>query len=149
MKKKTAAWLGTCIALTATCEGVRQTAYRDVTGIPTICFGETAGVELGDHKTLAECKGMLEGRLMEFAAHVDACTDAEALTAKRKAAMVDFAYNVGPTAYCDRIAPLLNMGQFKLACDRLLLYNKAGGVVFPGLTKRREMERELCLADST
>lgn len=143
--KKTAAWVSICIGCTAAAEGVRQNAYPDVTGVPTICFGETKGVKFGDKKTLDECKAMLEGRLYEFGAEVDLCTKVE-LPPARKAGMVDFAYNEGSGRYCRNIAPLLNQGNVQAACDRLLDFNTAGGIVFPGLTKRRQKERVLCLA---
>lgn len=142
--KKKVAWLAICLGCTASAEGVRQNAYPDVTGVPTICFGETRGVKLGDKKTLDECRGMLEGRLYEFGAEVDRCTNME-LPAARKAAMTDFAYNEGSNRYCRYIAPLLNAGQTRAACDHLLHFNTAGGIVFPGLTKRREKERGLCM----
>ncbi len=88
---------------------------------------------------------MLEGRLYQFAAEVDHCTKVP-LPASRKAALVDFSYNLGTGTYCAKIAPLINAGDVLGACNRLLLYDKAGGIVFPGLTKRRQRERELCLA---
>lgn len=146
--KKKAAWVAICVALTGGAEGVRQTAYKDVTGLPTICFGETRGVKITDRKTLEECKTMLEGRVEEFGDKVDRCTDVP-LPPKRKAAMVDFSYNLGEGTYCKYIAPQLNRGETEAACTHLLKFNHAGGVVFPGLTKRREMERDLCMEDIT
>ncbi len=142
--KKPAAWIAVCLSLTAACEGVRQNAYSDVGGTPTICFGETKNVTMGEHRSLDECKAMLEGRLYEFAAEVDRCTKV-ALPPRRKAALVDFSYNLGTGTYCSKIAPMLNSGDFEGACNRLLLYDKAAGIVFPGLTKRRQRERALCL----
>lgn len=133
-----------CLGVLCGAEGVRQVAYQDVNGTPTICFGETKGVKMGDRKTLDQCKDMLDGRLMEFAAEVDRCTKVE-LTPERKAAMVDFTYNEGAHRYCKYIAPLLNEGKTLQACDALLHFTTAGGVVFPGLVKRRNAERELCL----
>ena len=135
--KQPAAWIGACLALTAACEGVRQNAYQDVTGVPTICFGETRGVTMGERKTLDECKAMLEGRLYEFGTQVDRCTKVP-MPPARKAAMTDFAYNEGAGTYCRYIAPQLNAGQTAAACDHLLHFNTAGGIVFPGLTRRRE-----------
>ena len=35
-------------------EGLRTKAYRDVVGVPTICFGETRGVKMGDTATDAQ-----------------------------------------------------------------------------------------------
>ena len=143
-QRKAAGWATICVALTSGFEGLRQNAYPDVTGVPTICFGETRGVSMTDHKTKEECKAKLEGRLQEFAAEVDRCTTVP-LTPSRKAAMVDFAYNLGSGRYCKYIAPQLNAGKTVEACNHLLKFNTAGGIVFPGLTRRREAERQLCL----
>lgn len=145
--RKKAAWLAICLSCTAGAEGMRQTAYQDPSPAATwtVCFGETKGVHPGDHHTLAECNAMLEGRLYEFGAGVDKCTTVY-LPPKRKAATTDFAYNEGTHRYCEYIAPLLNAGKLQEGCDHLLKFNTAGGIVFPGLTKRRQQERELCLA---
>lgn len=146
--KQTAGWVAICVACVSGAEGLRQTAYRDVTGVPTICFGETRGVKMTDRRTPDECRTMLEGRVEEFGTEVDRCTKVP-LPPARKAAMVDFAYNEGSARYCERIAPELNAGQTRAACEHLLKYNKAAGVVFPGLTARREKERALCMEGLT
>lgn len=41
-------------------EGLRTNAYLDPVGIPTICFGETLGVSMGDTATVAECHDMFK-----------------------------------------------------------------------------------------
>lgn len=145
--KKPVAWLTACVTLCAGSEGLRQTAYQDVSPMRvwTACFGETRGIKPGDHFTVGQCDAMLEGRLMEFGAKVDKCTTVE-LPPARKAAMTDFAYNEGEGAYCRYIAPELNAGKVQQACDHLLRFTTAGGITFPGLVKRRQAERELCLA---
>lgn len=147
-RPKTAAWVALCVALCSGAEGLRQTAYQDVTGTWTDCYGETRGVKQGDHSTVEQCKAKLGTRLYEFAGEVDRCTKVE-LPPERKAAMVDFAYNVGSTRYCSRVAPLLNTGKTVEACNKLLEYTKAGGIEFPGLVKRRRAEQTLCLKGLT
>lgn len=144
--KKKAAWATICIALCAGAEGMRQGSYQDVSPMRnwTICFGETQGVKAGDRKSPDECKAMLEGRLLEFGAGVDKCTKVE-LPAPRKAAVTDFAYNEGVGTYCKYIAPDLNAGLIVKACDHLLHFTTAGGITFPGLVKRRQEERKLCM----
>lgn len=128
-------------------EGMRQTAYQDPSPAATwtICFGETKDVHPGDRRTRQQCRDMLGGRLLEFGAEVDRCTKVD-LPPKRKAAMTDFAYNEGSDRYCTYIAPKLNAGAVQEACDTLLHFTKAGGIEFPGLVKRRQQERALCLA---
>lgn len=143
--RKGAAAGALAIAFVGAFEGLRQTAYRDVVGVPTICYGETRGVRMGMTATKAECDAMLLKGLQEFEAGVLACTTAP-LPDKRLVAMVSLAYNIGTSAYCrSSVVRLLNEGQTRAACDFMLRYNRAGGIVFPGLTRRREAERQLCL----
>ena len=40
-----------CLVGIATHEGYRSEAYKDAVGVPTIGFGETAGVKMGDKTT--------------------------------------------------------------------------------------------------
>lgn len=143
--RKKAGWLTVCLGLCGSAEGLRQTAYQDVSPMRvwTACFGETRGIKQGDHFTVGQCNTMLEGRLQEFAAKVDKCTTAE-LPDLRKAAMVDFSYNEGEGRYCKYIAPELNAGKTAQACDHLLHFTTAGGITFPGLVNRRQAERDLC-----
>lgn len=146
IQRKHVAWLSICIACTAPAEGLRRVAYWDPYGkVATACFGETNNIKMGDKFTTDQCKAMLADRLDEYGAGVDRCTTVP-LPPRRKAAMTDFAYNVGVRRYCESIAPLLNSGQTQAGCDKLLLFTKAGGVTLPGLVKRRQNERELCLS---
>lgn len=146
--RQKAAWVGICLGLCAGSEGLRQTAYQDVSPMRvwTACFGETKGIKPGDHFTVGQCQAMLAGRLLEFASQVEKCTTVP-LPPAREAAMVDFAYNEGAGRYCKYIAPKLNAGQTKEACDKLLQFTTAGGITFPGLVTRRAKERDLCMED--
>lgn len=127
-------------------EGLREYAYRDPVGIPTICFGETRGVHIGDHKTAAECKTMLGDRLIEFSSGVDKCLVVP-VPDKTYEAFVSFAYNVGVGAFCkSTLVKKANQEDVLGACDELLKWNRAGGIVLPGLDARRKAERELCRA---
>lgn len=126
-------------------EGLRQYAYDDVRGIPTICFGETLGVHRGDHKTTEECRIMLGDRIQEFGSGVDSCVPGP-LPDARKAAYTSLAYNIGVGAFCgSSVARKANLGDARGSCDAMLLWNKAAGVPLPGLTNRRQQERALCL----
>lgn len=144
LQKGTAA-AAVAIALVGGFEGLRLNAYRDVVGVATVCYGETRGVKMGDRHSKAECDAMLLKGLQEFEQGVLACTRVP-MPEKRQIAMVSFAYNVGVGAYCkSSVNRLLNAGQTRAACDYLLKWNKAGGIVFPGLTRRRQAERAMCL----
>lgn len=129
-------------------EGLRQNAYPDpaTKGPPwTVCYGETKGVQPGDRYTIAQCKAMLEDSLQEYAVGIERCVTVP-LPDKRYVALISFAYNVGTKGACNSsVVKLINAGATKAGCEALLKWNKAAGIVFPGLTKRRQKEREYCL----
>jgi GH24 family phage-related lysozyme (muramidase) len=140
------------VALAAPCEGLRQYAYRDVTGLPTICMGSTKGVQMTDFRTVAECKAMLTKEMSDVVSAVDSCRPG--LPAPVLAAFADAAYNIGATVACDATkstaARKLKAGDIAGACNELPKWDKArvAGVMvaLPGLTKRRALERDLCLS---
>lgn len=39
-------------------KGVSTKAYWDIVGVPTICFGETRGVQMAETATMDECKAI-------------------------------------------------------------------------------------------
>lgn len=128
-------------------EGLRTKAYFDPVGVPTICFGETLGVDIGDRASISECHDMLQPRLEGFLKEMRACTDVE-LPAKTEAALLSFTYNVGTGTYCRNIAEKrINQGKLVEACEALKLYVKAGRPkrTLEGLVRRRSEESELCL----
>ncbi|MDE6738048.1 MAG: glycoside hydrolase family protein, partial [Lachnospiraceae bacterium] len=57
-------------------------------------------------------------------------------------ALTSFCYNCGNGS----LEKLVNGRDAATVADKLLLYNKGGGKVLPGLVRRREEERELFLA---
>lgn len=148
--------LALATALAVPCEGLRQYAYRDVTGLPSVCMGATRvferGVEMTDHFSVAQCKALLTDEMNRVIDVVNKCQPG--LAPNVLAAFADLTYNAGPTAACNpaqsTAARRLKAGDFKGACNELPKWNKArvAGVLvsLPGLTKRREMERELCLS---
>ncbi|WP_414832178.1 lysozyme [Afifella sp. YEN Y35] len=132
-------------------EGKRNVAYRDIVGVPTICFGETRGVKMGDTATDAECATMLGDGLVEFEAGMRSCLrDPDAIPDESYVAFLSAAYNIGQRAFCrSSMARRWNAGDLRGACDALLMWNKAGGRVIRGLVNRRKAERELCLEGLT
>ena len=150
--QRKAAALAIATALAVPAEGLRQWAYRDPVGLPTICFGSTAGVKMGDFRTVPECKALLTKEMLYAVSRLDSCRPG--LPINVLAAFSDAAYNIGPHIACDgtrsTAARLLAAGRYAEACGQLPRWNKAkvGGLLvpLPGLTKRREMERQVCLA---
>lgn len=148
--KRKAALAAICVACIVPAEGLRRVAYSDPVGIPTICFGETRGVKLGDRATSEQCKEMLSIRVVEdFIPGVERCVK-RPMPPEREAAFVSFAYNVGVGRFCESsVVRKYNSGDAVGACDSLLLYTKAAGITLPGLVKRREQERQLCMEGIT
>jgi lysozyme len=149
-KKKAVAVLA-AIAIAAPAEGLRQKAYLDPVGIPTVCFGSTKGVKLGDQKTTEECKTLLTVEMREVVDNVDRCVPGA--PAPVLAAFSDAAFNLGTKIACDTknstAARKLAAKDWEGACKELPKWDKAVvlGVLMPlpGLTKRRLEEMKLCL----
>lgn len=148
-KARIAGLAGLAVAVVGGFEGLRTVAYYDPPGIPTICYGETRGVKMGDTATEAECKARLIATLGEFSGQIDRCLPAK-LPDPTYVAFLSAAYNIGPQAFCgSSMARKAIAGDLRGACDALLMWDKTtiAGVRarLPGLTRRREEERTLCL----
>lgn len=134
-------------------EGLRQTAYPDpaTRGPPwTICYGHTGSVKPHQRDSIAQCKALLQADLAKtYASGVEACLLPKVVAAMpdtRYVAVLSLAYNIGVGGFCESsIAADLNAGEVQAACDAFMRYNRAAGIVFPGLTSRRAQERHLCL----
>ncbi|MEM9635156.1 MAG: lysozyme [Pseudomonadota bacterium] len=135
------------IALVGTWEGLRLTAYRDVVSVPTVCYGETYGVKLGDKHTKAECDAMLMRSLRNHEAGMRKCLkNPDAIPGKSYVAFVSLTYNIGVGAFCRSTArKRLNRGDIRGACNAAKWFNKAGGRTVKGLVNRRAAEHRLCL----
>jgi lysozyme len=143
----TAVWLTIAITVVAGFEGFSGKPYRDSVGVETICYGATGddGVDFSKVYTKAECEKMLGTDLLKYDAMLQSCVKVP-LPPHREAAFVSAIYNFGRGAFCrSAIVRNINAGRVKAACDALLQYNHAGGRVLSGLTRRRQVERALCL----
>lgn len=128
-------------------EGLRTRAYLDVVGIPTVCFGETRGVRLGDQYTPDQCRAMLGDALIEFETGMRKCLVApDMIPDKPYVAFLSLTYNIGTRAFCgSTVARRANAGDLRNACNAIVVWNKARGRVISGLVKRRAEEQKLCL----
>lgn len=129
-------------------EGMRTHAYRDVVGVPTVCFGETRGVKMGDTYTVEECKAMLGDALADFETNMRKClVNPDAIPDKPYVAFLSLSYNIGVGAFChSTLVKKANAGDIRGACNEFPKWNKAGGRAIKGLTVRRTEERQLCLS---
>lgn len=132
------------IAVVGAFEGKSNDPYLDIVGVPTVCYGETR-VPMR-HYTDAECDEMLAKGLADFAGPVLKRNPELRGRDPQLLAAVSLSYNIGIRAYNgSTVARRFSAGDFKGACDAFLMWNKAGGRVVPGLTRRRVKEREICL----
>ena len=126
-------------------EGFRSKAYRDPVGIWTIGFGFTKGVKEGDTMTQAQASARLKSELAEYEAGVkQACTVPP--NQNQFDALVCFAFNVGVAGMKrSSVIKAHNREDHQAASRAFGLWNKAGGKVWPGLTRRRAAESALYL----
>lgn len=78
-------------------EGLSLTAYKDSAGIPTICYGETKGVKMGQRATLSDCQKQLIESAGEHAKALDGLP--MQLSDVALIGSVDFIYNVGVAGF--------------------------------------------------
>lgn len=149
--QRKAAALAVATALAIPAEGIFTRWYFDPVGIATVCMGHTTNVDKSKVYTVAECKALLNKEMGDVVSRLDTCRPG--LPINVLAAFSDAAYNIGEHISCDSsrstAARLLAAGRYDEACQQLPRWNRAkvAGVSVPlsGLTKRREMERQVCL----
>ena len=128
----------------ATHEGYRGEAYLDAAGIPTIGYGETAGVKMGDRITPERALVQLLTSTEKHADAIRQCIKVP-LYQHEFDAYVSLSYNIGAGAFCrSTLVKKLNTGDYDGACEEIRRWNRAGGKVLPGLVKRRETEYRMC-----
>lgn len=133
----------------ATHEGYRGKAYRDATGIPTIGYGETAGVRMGDKTTPERALVQLLESTEKHADAIRQCIHVP-LYQHEFDAYISLAYNIGTGAFCrSTLVKKLNAKDYAGACEEIKRFNRAGGKVLPGLTRRRQKEYRLCKGETT
>ncbi len=139
------------VELIASFEGFVDHPYNDPAGHATIGFGHL--IHLGpvtnaDRRkwgiiTRAEGKRLLLQDLAKYEQAVRKLVKVP-LSQSEFDALVSFTFNVGPNALASStLLRKLNAGNKRGAADEFLRWNKAGGKVLPGLTRRREAERRL------
>ena len=129
------------VSLIKSFEGCRLKAYKCPAGVLTIGYGHTAGVKEGDTITQAKADEYLRNDLAKYEKAVLSYDAIYHFNQNQFDALVSFTYNCG----IGNLKNLTQSGNRSLAqiSVKLLLYNKAGGVVLRGLQRRRASEKEL------
>ena len=131
-------------------EGKRLVAYDDGTGVWTIGCGTIKypngnAVKKGDVCTDAQVDQYFSNDLVKFENSVNSLVKVP-LTQNQFDALVSFSYNVGvANLAASTLLKKLNAKDYKGAAAEFPKWNKAGGKVMNGLTKRRNAEMELFL----
>lgn len=134
---------GAGIELIKRFEGVRLVAYLDSVGVPTIGYGHTKDVALGDTCSPEQA----EEWLIEDCADAEKCINGAVtvpLTQHEFDALVSFVFNLGCGNFRkSTLLRRLNESDYDAAAQEFLRWDKAGGQVLAGLTKRRMAEARL------
>jgi lysozyme len=143
----TAAGATAALGLIATWEGKANVPYRDIVGVLTVCYGETANVQprrYGD----GECTDMLATSMLKHWDGIAKCSIIGTRPVRERVAHLSLAYNIGVSAWCSSSIPARLARDDGTACSVISQFNKArvAGVLVPvrGLTNRRESERAIC-----
>ena len=128
-------------------EGLETSAYEDIVGVPTVCYGETRGVKMGDTYTKEQCLAMLEKAVGEYYKGLQPYMTNKSIPVGVQASLLELAYNVGVGSVGkSTMMKLANEGKYKEACQQLTRWIRAGGKTVQGLKNRRvESKVELCL----
>ncbi|AVG37688.1 TPA: lysozyme [Enterobacter asburiae] len=139
------------IALIKQFEGCKLTAYQDSVGVWTIGYGWTQPVDgkpIRAGMTIKQetAERLLKTGLVSYESDVSRLVKV-GLTQGQFDALVSFTYNLGARSLStSTLLRKLNSGDYAGAADEFLRWNKAGGKVLNGLTRRREAERALFLS---
>lgn len=127
-------------------EGFREAAYIPVPGdVPTIGFGTTEGVKLGDKITPLKALERSLADISKFEGAIKQCVKVP-LYQREFDAYTSLSYNIGSGAFCkSTVVKRLNAGDYKGACEAILMWNQFKGAPLPGLTKRRQQEYQMCI----
>ena len=131
-------------------EGLRLKAYQDSVGVWTIGYGHTAmsgppAPKAGMIISSEEAEAILKDDVTDFAKGVAAVIKVP-VTDNEFGAIVSFAFNVGlGNLKASTLLKKLNAGDKAGAANEFAKWNKAGGKVLTGLTRRRAAEKALFL----
>ena len=137
-------------------EGYTERAVPDVvrgTAVPTIGFGTTGGVKMGDATTPPKALARALVDVQAFEAALKRCVTVP-LHQHEYDAFVDLAYNIGPQAFCSStLVKRLNAQDYTGACNAILMWRMAGTVdcstpgnkVCGGLWQRGKRLHRQCL----
>lgn len=135
------------IDLVKSFEGLELKAYKDSVGVATIGYGSTGShVSMGMTITKEQAEQLLKKDLERFEKGVSELVKVP-LNQTQFDALVSFSFNLGlGNLKSSTLLKKLNTSDYNGAADEILRWNRAGGKVLAGLTRRRIAERDLFLS---
>src|SRR5690349_10890967 len=129
------------LAMTEEFEGLQLTAYQDQVGVWTIGYGHTGpDVHGGLTITQAQAEHLLESDIAAAVVCVNRAVTSD-INQNQFDALVDFVFNLGcASLLASTLLRFVNAGDFDSAAPQFLRWDHAGGVVVPGLLRRRQAE---------
>jgi lysozyme len=128
------------ISLIKKFEGCELEAYQDSVGVWTIGYGHTKDVKQGDKINQDEAENLLEEEMPEYEGYINDMVEVS-LEQCQFDALVSWVYNLGPTNLSSStLLKVLNEVDYDEVPFQIKRWNKAGGKVLEGLTRRREAE---------
>ena len=127
-------------------EGLVLEAYKCPAGVWTIGYGHTKDVQPGDEWSEDHAEHMLEVEMEEYEQYINDLVEVE-LNQNQFDAMVSWVYNLGVgNLQSSTLLKVLNAGDYAGVPEQIMRWNKAGGKVLEGLTRRRQAEADLFVA---
>jgi lysozyme len=123
------------------------------TAVPTIGFGTTGGVRMGDTTTPPKALGRMLTDVQQFEGALKRCVTVP-LHQYEYDAYINLAYNIGGSAFCgSTLVKKLNAQDYSGACDAILKWRFVGNVdcsapgnrQCPGLWARRQRLHQQCM----
>jgi lysozyme len=131
------------IALIRHFEGCRLDAYLCPAGVWTIGYGHTKGVKEGETIDQEAAEAFLIEDLEEFEGYVTEMVEVP-LSQSQFDALVSWTFNLGPgNLERSTLLAKLNQGEYTDVPFEIKRWTRAGGVILPGLVKRRDAEAAL------
>ena len=127
-------------------EGFSSKAYLCPSKVPTIGYGFTKGVQLGDVMTMEQADERLKAEVKDFAKGLNSALMSFDINVNQNQfdALLSFAYNVGLDSLLNStLFKKLTKGDYKGASDEFGKWVYSNHVKLNGLVARRKAEKEL------
>ena len=124
-------------------EGCELEAYKCAAGVWTIGYGHIKGVTPESVITQEQAEQMLVEELNEYEGYINNMVTMP-LSQNQFDALVSWVYNLGGgNLKASTLLKVVNSGEFNGVPEQIMRWNKAGGKVLEGLTRRRQAEADL------